>query len=63
MKFGYQTLTWANYYDKYEIEQPVREIKKIGFEGIEFIEPLSKLGTPTDLSRLLEKEGLKTRRQ
>ncbi len=60
MKFGYQTLTWANYYDKYEIEQPVREIKKIGFEGIEFIEPLSKLGTVATFSQLLERAGLKT---
>jgi inosose dehydratase len=59
MKFGYQTLTWANYYDKYEIEQPIKEIKEIGFEGIEFIEPLSKLGTPTALSQLLERAGLK----
>ena len=39
MKIGYQTLTWTNFYDDYNIQQPIREIKEAGFSGIEFIEP------------------------
>ena len=59
MKFGYHTLSWANYYPEYDIKQPIREIRKNGFEGIELIEPISKLKTPHAISQLLEKEGLK----
>ena len=59
MKLGYQTLTWANYYDDYSIEQPIREIKKAGFEGIEFIEPISKLGSPDSLQMILNETELK----
>lgn len=58
MKFGYHTLTWANTYKNYEIEQPVREIKEGGFAGIEFVEPLSRLGNAALLKALLKREGI-----
>ena len=58
MKVGYQTLTWANYYKEYDIKEVVRKIGGIGFKGIEFIEPISKLGRPGPLQKILDKAGL-----
>ena len=58
MKVGYQTLTWANYYGGYDIKEVIKKIGETGFEGIEFIEPISKLGKPRLLQMILERTGL-----
>jgi len=58
MKVGYQTLTWTNYYKEYDIEEVIKKIGGIGFKGIEFIEPISKLGKPDSLQKILDKAGL-----
>lgn len=58
MKIGYQTLTWANYYDDYDIKEVARKIRGIGFKGIEFIEPISKLGKQDSLQKVLKEIGL-----
>lgn len=58
MKFGYHTLTWANYYKDYGIDRPVKEIKEAGFSGIEFVEPLSGLGRADAFKALLRKEAM-----
>ena len=59
MKIGYQTLTWANYYKDYSVEEPIHQIKEAGFEGIEFIEPIEKLGKADFLQSILSEIGLK----
>lgn len=58
MKVGYQTLTWANYYNDYDIREVIKKVKEIGFKGIELIEPISKLGKPDSLKKILEETGL-----
>src|SRR3989338_4994869 len=59
MKFGYNTLTWANFYKNYDIKQPISEIGESGFEGVEFVEPLSRLGDKEKLLGLLAEKKLK----
>lgn len=58
MRLGYQTLTWANFNAPYEIAAVIRFIKGLGFGGIEFIEPLSRLGSARSLNEHLKDAGL-----
>jgi len=58
MKIGYQTLSWANYTGDYDLKKAAVKIKEFGFQGIEFIEPISKLGTPGLIKSLLKDTAL-----
>lgn len=57
-KIGCHTLTWANYFKDYSIKDVLWEIKQAGYDGVECVEPLSKLG-PVGLFKMeLGEEGL-----
>lgn len=43
-KIGCHTLTWKNYFKDYSVKNVLWEIKQAGYDGVECIEPLSKLG-------------------
>jgi inosose dehydratase len=58
MKIGYHTLTWSNYYNDYDINEVIERIKELEFKGIEFIEPISKLGKLNSLQDALNKTNL-----
>ncbi len=58
MKIGCQTLTWANYSGDYDVKKVIRKVGEIGFDGIEFIEPLSKLGSAESFKKVLDETGL-----
>jgi len=57
-RIGYWDGTWKNDPKDYTLEQALREIKEADFEGVELGDPLSVLGTPDDLKKLLAEIGL-----
>ncbi len=58
MKYGYHTLTWANHYDAYSLIEAMESVRKAGYRGIEFVEPLSRLGDSRVLAERLRERGL-----
>lgn len=57
-KIGCHTITWSNFYKDYEIKTVLWEIRKAGYDGVEFFEPLSKLGPTKAIEAQLKEEGL-----
>ena len=60
IKIGCHSLTWANYYKwkKYNIKKALNDIKKIGYDGVELVEPLSFFEEPETLKKTLHDTGL-----
>jgi inosose dehydratase len=60
LSFGYQTLCWLNYTDKYySVVDVIHEIKESGFNGIEFAEQIQHFERTPDFSALMAREGMK----
>lgn len=57
-KIGCHTLTWRNYFKDYSIKDALWEIKQAGYDGVECLEPLSKLGPVGVFKMMVEEEGL-----
>jgi len=55
IKVGCHSLTWANFYrgKTYDLKEVLRDIKKIGYDGAELVEPLSAIGDITSFKELL----------
>ena len=60
IKIACHTLPWANYYrdKKYEIKDVLESIKKLGYDGVELVEPLTDIGKPEPFKKYLHILGL-----
>ena len=60
IKIGCHTLTWANFYQgkEYDIKEVLKDIKKLGYDGAELVEPLSMFGEADSFKEYLHTLGL-----
>lgn len=60
IKIGCHTLPWANFYkDKpYDIKKILADIKKIGYDGVELVEPISSIGKAEPFKKYMHTLGL-----
>ena len=58
IKIACHTLTWANFYKKYSIKEALKEIKNLGYDGVELVEPLSIIGEADPFKEYLNLLGL-----
>ena len=61
IKIACHSLTWANFYknrEDYDIKKVLTEIKEIGYDGVELVEPLSLIGEANSFKEFLHFLGL-----
>jgi len=60
IKVGCHSLTWANFYQgaEYDLRKVLTDIKRLGYAGVELVEPLSALGDAEAFKQYLHTLGL-----
>jgi|GEM_PF-653004 len=60
IRIGCQSLAWANYFqNRYSVERVLDDMKESGFENVELMEPLERLGGPQHLKQLLKERNIR----
>ena len=58
IRIACHTIGWVNASRDYTVAEVVRQIRDAGYDGIEFFEPLDKLGREEDLKKILDASGM-----